>query len=102
MDSIRQLVVRTVAAAAMETVKKAAFGLEHRVLDWALPALNTLAQRTKGPTPAEGVILGMETVLKLAEVRESHVPNVSLARSAVNFTDALHRIFQFRDWEVEW
>lgn len=54
-------------------VEKLALALEHEITDWIVPGVNELARRQEPISVEDTQILGLETALKVAAVRESLV-----------------------------
>ena len=75
---------------------------KYDVHEWLFPSLHALARRTKAQQLDEVAELGIATVVKMAEVRESYVANVNYSnnyqrvttRSQHNFETEIRRLFR--------
>jgi len=68
---LRRLAIRKMSQLTMDTVEAIFIAREYQVTEWLLPCLHSLAQR-KEPLGLRDVNrLGLDYVLKMAEVRES-------------------------------
>ncbi|KAI6163367.1 hypothetical protein EDD17DRAFT_1812868, partial [Pisolithus thermaeus] len=80
-------------------VEKLALALEHEITDWIVPGVNELARRQEPISVEDTQILGLETALKVAAVRESLVTDgfrlTAGCRTAANvdFTPIIKEIF---------
>lgn len=79
--------------------EKLALALKHEINAWLVPGINELARRPEPISVEDTQVLGLETALKVAAVRESLVPNglrlAAGSRDAANvdFTDVIREIF---------
>ncbi|EIW80323.1 hypothetical protein CONPUDRAFT_31265, partial [Coniophora puteana RWD-64-598 SS2] len=71
MMKIHQLSIDCMTDVAMDPVDKAAMALEYGIESWLKPSLNELARRPQPMTRADADRLGIDVILKMAEVRES-------------------------------
>ncbi|EIW80456.1 hypothetical protein CONPUDRAFT_56949, partial [Coniophora puteana RWD-64-598 SS2] len=71
MEDISSLAVEKMSAFAIDPVDKAALAVQYDVKAWLTPALNNIARREKPLTKEDVDKLGLDFVLKIAEVRES-------------------------------
>ncbi|KAI0739027.1 hypothetical protein C8Q80DRAFT_1203405 [Daedaleopsis nitida] len=74
---------------------------KYDVHEWLFPSLHALARRTKAQQLGEVADLGIATVVKMAEVRESYVGNYNnnfqrntFSRSQHNFEAEIRRLFK--------
>lgn len=82
---------------------------EYGVQQWVFPALHALARRAQAIRLEEMEPLGIATVIKLAEIRESYVPSsyntgyhsVSSSRMLHNFSSIIRRLFSQELAEAE-
>jgi hypothetical protein len=89
-SGVRASAVDALTAMTIEPVEKVRLAVLYDVPQWLLPAFVELARRPKPPTLAEARILGLETVTKLAEVRESLPPVVMRITSRIGGNEFLH------------
>jgi hypothetical protein len=103
-DSIRKLAIVELSQFALDPINKYLVAREYAVTEWLVPTLNEMAQRAKPMTVEDAERLGLECVLKVAEVRESLVPRVYGRGSAhlgvaqrghldLDFKDRIRHIF---------
>jgi hypothetical protein len=69
-QKIRALAIKKMEGISMDLIDKINIARRFEILTWLVPALNALVQREKPIDLLEGNRLGMEWVLKVAEVRE--------------------------------
>ncbi|EIN06749.1 hypothetical protein PUNSTDRAFT_136585 [Punctularia strigosozonata HHB-11173 SS5] len=72
---IRVRAIEALLVLPMDPVEKVTVGFQYDIKDerWLPPALKALVERPKCLTLEEGVKLGLECVIKLAQVRESYL-----------------------------
>lgn len=104
MDSIHSFAFEKLSSTNLDPVDKAALGIRHNLPEWVKPALNELARRTQPLCRRDVEKLGLDVVLKLAEVRESIVGATwaggSIGSTAVGRRTAAHLDFGERIEEV--
>jgi len=71
MEEISSLAVEKMSTFSIDHVDRAALALQYNVKAWLTPALNNIARREKSLTKEDVDKLGLDVVLKMAEVRES-------------------------------
>jgi hypothetical protein len=72
-QKIRALAIKKMDGISMDLIDKINIARRFDILTWLVPTLNALVQREKPIDLLEGNRLGMEWVLKVAEVRERNV-----------------------------
>jgi len=81
-DKIRRIAIHEMSQFKVDPVEKYLLGKQYDVAEWLVPALNELAQREKPMGINDVERLGLDCVLKVAEVRESLVLQLLNAKSS--------------------
>ncbi|KAI6113530.1 hypothetical protein EV401DRAFT_1982804 [Pisolithus croceorrhizus] len=83
------------SAVQKSAVEKLALALKYEINDWIIAGVNELARRSEPINVEDARTLGLETVLKIAAVRESPISEgLRLTASSKNaFTPSIIRIF---------
>lgn len=81
---IRETAIKTMASVSMDLVDKIVIARRFDISAWLIPALNELVQREKPVDFLEGNRLGMEWVLKVAELRECDANTTAPQRRCQN------------------
>jgi len=81
---IRATAIKAMESLSMDLVEKIVIARKFDVSSWLVPSLNALVQREKPVDLLEGNRLGMEWVLKVAEVRECDASATPQAPSCQN------------------
>jgi hypothetical protein len=71
--NIRTIAINTIGNVSMDLVDKIVIARKFDVSAWLVPALNQLVQREKSIDFLEGNKLGMDWVLKVAELRDGDI-----------------------------
>jgi hypothetical protein len=69
-EYIRVLAIDALDSVTMDSLERADLAIRYNILEWLVPSLNALAQREKPLGQDDVNRLGLDTVLKMAEVRE--------------------------------
>lgn len=101
MEELRVLALRHLKYPTgwKSAAEKLALALKHEIRDWIVPGVNELAKRPEPISVEDAQILGLETALKVAAVRESLVTDglrlTAGCRIATNvdFTQIIKEIF---------
>jgi len=83
MSTIHQFAIEKMSSLAMDPVDKLALALKYNINVWIKPALNDLAKRSRPMTKRDVDLLGLDVVLRIAEVRESIVRCPTTGRMTV-------------------
>lgn len=59
----------------LSAAERAGIGRDYEIHAWVLPALIELSRKERPISFAEGQALGMDWMVKLAEVREQYIPS---------------------------
>jgi len=83
-QKIRATAIKTMEGQSMDLIDKIVIARRFDVSAWLVPTLNTLIQREKPIDLSEGDRLGMEWVLKVAEIREGDAVPTTQERTCQN------------------
>ncbi|KAI6145016.1 hypothetical protein BKA82DRAFT_1002182 [Pisolithus tinctorius] len=97
MDDIQRAalgVLKRYSTVEKSAAEKLALAMKYEIKDWIMPAIDELARRSEPISVEDAQILGLETALKVAAVRESTSERLRLAAGKKNdFTPHINRIF---------
>jgi len=84
---IRKLAIRKMSQLTIDTVEKIVMARDYHVVEWLVPAINSIARRDEPMTLQDVNRLGWDYVLKIAQVRESFTmgKNVGYCRYCDNY-----------------
>ncbi|EIW74321.1 hypothetical protein CONPUDRAFT_33640, partial [Coniophora puteana RWD-64-598 SS2] len=76
MAELHRVAMESLSAMPMDPVEKAGLAQDLDIQEWKLPAYQEIARRSEPLTMSDVDRLGLDTILKLAAVRESIMINV--------------------------
>jgi hypothetical protein len=68
----KEAVVKKLSGLDIGVVERIVLARDHRVLKWLLPSLNEYTKLPRSITPKDVDCLGLDFILKIVQVRESH------------------------------